>query len=308
MCGISERKPMQTTKLNATIKDVGGIPVARLLPQGTHRTIGAWCFLDHAGPAEFSTGSNGLQVGAHPHTNLQTFTSMLEGEVWHQDSLGFRQLIRPKQVNLMTAGTGNARGIAHTEQSPEGIKSLHAVQLWIALPMNQQIEPNFQHYPDLPEWQQNGVRHVLTTGSFGGHTAPTAQYSPLLGIDMQFNQAQSVEVPCHTDWEYGVLVLAGLVSVGGKTFGTDELAFIEPNGAASFTLQAEAGSHLMLLGGEPLPHPTLVWWNFVADSHEALRTAVTDWNSMSPRFGQEIDLSGTQLKRLVAPEVPESRR
>ena len=296
---------MNTQTLTAGIKDVGGIPVARLIPQSKRRTIGAWCFLDHAGPAEFAEGSNGLQVGAHPHTNLQTFTWMLEGEVWHQDSLGFRQLIRPKQVNLMTAGTGDARGIAHTEQTPEGVNRLHAVQLWIALPMNQEIEPNFEHYPELPEWHENGVDYVLTTGQFGGHTAPTTQYSPLLGVDIQFKETQTLTIPAQAGWEYGVLVIAGSVAAAdGTRAAADELLFIEQaNG--SFTLTAEADTHIMLLGGEPLPHPTVIWWNFIADSRDALRRAVDDWNNASPRFGKEIDLNGTGLKRLAAPEGPQ---
>ena len=296
---------MNTKTLTAGIKDVGGIPVARLIPQGKRRTIGAWCFLDHAGPAEFAEGSNGLQVGAHPHTNLQTFTWMLEDEIWHQDSLGFRQLIRPKQVNLMTAGTGDARGIAHTEQTPEGVNSLHAVQLWIALPMNQAIEPNFEHYPELPEWHENGVDYVLTTGQFGGHTAPTTQYSPLLGVDIQFKETQTLTIPAQAGWEYGALVIAGSVAAADGTRAVvDELLFIE-QAEDSFTLTAEAGSHIMLLGGEPLPHPTVIWWNFVADSRDALRRAVDDWNNASPRFGKEMDLNGTGLKRLAAPEVPQ---
>ena len=72
---------MSIDKLTANTKDVGGIPVARLLPQSRRKTVGAWCFLDHAGPAEFAKDSAGLQVGSHPHTNLQTFTWMLQGEV-----------------------------------------------------------------------------------------------------------------------------------------------------------------------------------------------------------------------------------
>lgn len=296
---------MNSQTLTANTKDVGGIPVARLIPQSKRRTIGAWFFLDHAGPAEFAEGSNGLQVGSHPHTNLQTFTWMLEGEVWHQDSLGFRQLIRPKQVNLMTAGTGDARGIAHTEQTPEGVNRLHAVQLWIALPMNQEIEPNFEHYPELPEWHENGVDYVLTSGQFGGHTAPTTQYSPLLGVDIQFKETQTLTIPAQAGWEYGALVIAGSVAAAdGTRAAADELLFIE-QAEDSFTLTAEAGSHIMLLGGEPLPHPTVIWWNFVADSRDALRRAVDDWNNASPRFGKEIDLNGTGLKRLPAPEVPQ---
>ena len=295
---------MNTETFTAHTKDVGGIPVARLLPQKERRTIGAWCFLDHAGPALYGADSKSLQVGAHPHTNLQTFTWMLEGEVWHQDSLGFRQLVRPGQVNLMTAGTGSAHGIAHTEQTPENVNTLHAVQLWIALPMNQEIAPNFEHYPDLPAWQENGADYVLTTGAFGGRRAPTTQHSPLVGVDIQVHEAQTLTIEAEAGWEYGALVIAGSVAAAdGTRAGADELLFIE-QAEGSFTLAAEAGTHIMLLGGEPLPHPTVIWWNFVADSREAIAQAVADWNNHHPRFGQEIDLSGSTLKRLVAPEAP----
>ncbi|CAM3823159.1 pirin family protein [Avibacterium endocarditidis] len=294
---------MSVDKLNAITKDVGGIPVARLLPQAGKRTIGAWCFLDHAGPSEFTDDNAGLQVGAHPHTNLQTFTWMLEGEVWHQDSLGYRQLIKPKQVNLMTAGTGNQRGISHTEQTPEGVHQLHAVQLWIALPMNQDIEPNFQHYPELPEWQENGVNYILTTGSYQGRTAPTQQYSPLVGVDIQFQQAQSITIEQQPNFEYGVLVLKGEVEIEGQVYQQDQLVSLTDCQAHEFKIKGEADSHIMLLGGEPLPHKTLVRWNFVADSQDALRQAIADWNNGHSRFGH-IDLEGTRLRRLVAPEIP----
>ena len=298
---------MSIDKLTANTKDVGGIPVARLLPQSQRKTVGAWCFLDHAGPAKFAEDSAGLQVGSHPHTNLQTFTWMLQGEVWHQDSLGNRQLIRPKQVNLMTAGTGDKRGISHTEQTPEGVHDLHAVQLWIALPMDQEIEPNFEHYPVLPEWEQDGVQYILTTGNYLGHQAPTTQFSPLVGVDMQFKQAQSFNIERQPTFEYGILVLKGEIEVNGKRYGADELAVLSDCANTDDPLQlwAKQGSHIMLLGGEPLSHPTVIWWNFVADGKEALEQAVTDWNNRHPRFG-DIDLQGTLLKRLVAPELPKN--
>ncbi|WP_373820369.1 pirin family protein [Glaesserella sp.] len=298
---------MSVDKFIAKTKDVGGIPVARLLPQPQRKTVGAWCFLDHAGPAEFDEDSLGLQVGLHPHVNLQTFTWMLQGEVWHQDSLGNRQLIRPKQVNLMTAGTGANHGISHTEQTPEGIHDLHAVQLWIALPMNQEIKPNFEHYPKLPEWQQNGINYILTTGSYLGHTAPTTQYSKLVGVDMQFTYAQHFTIDQDLNFEYGILVLKGKVIVNGKEYCADELAVLSDcvNATDHLELWADAGTHIMLLGGEPLPHKPLIWWNFVGDSKATLEQAVTDWNNNHARFG-DISLEGTQLKRLPAPVIPVS--
>lgn len=296
---------MSVDKFLAKTKDVGGIPVARLLPQNKHRTVGAWCFLDHAGPATFSQENKGMQVGLHPHTNLQTFTWMLEGEVWHQDSLGNRQLIRPKQVNLMTAGTGNQRGISHTEQTPAGVKNLHAVQLWIALPMNQEIEPNFEHYPQLPEWSDQGIDYILTTGSYQGRQAPTSQFSPLVGVDMRFQQAQAFEIERQDKFEYAILVINGTVKINGERYAKDEIAILSDCAAAQeeLTLWAEQGTHIMLLGGEPLPHPTVIWWNFVADKVEDLEQAVNDWNNQHPRFGT-IDLQGTELSRLTAPAIP----
>lgn len=299
---------MSVDKYIATTKDVGGIPVARLLPQAKRKTVGAWCFLDHAGSDElkFADDSNGLQVGLHPHINLQTFTWMLQGEVWHQDSLGNRQLIRPKQVNLMTAGTGNQAGISHTEQTPEGIKDLHAVQLWIALPMNQDIKPNFEHYPELPQWQKDGIRYILTTGQYQGYSAPTTQFSPLLGVDMQFDITGKFDIEKQDKFEYGFLVIKGELHINGQVYGQDELAVLSDcaNAQGELELWASEGTHVMLLGGEPLPHPTLIWWNFVGSNAEDLKQAVTDWNNHHERFG-DIALDGTVLKRLVAPEVPD---
>lgn len=83
------------------VADVGGNSVRRALPRRGRRTVGAWCFLDHFGPAQTP-----MQVGPHPHIGLHTVTWLLEGEVLHTDSLGSEQLVRPGQLNLMTAGHG----------------------------------------------------------------------------------------------------------------------------------------------------------------------------------------------------------
>lgn len=89
------------------------------------------------------------------------------------------------------------------------------------------------------------------------------------------------------------------------SYKADELAVLFDCQSANgeLDLWAEAGSHIMLLGGEPLPHPTVIWWNFVANSKEALEQAVEDWNNGHSRFG-DINLEGTVLKRLPALRVP----
>ncbi|MBO1519069.1 pirin family protein [Oceanisphaera pacifica] len=91
---------MSIQTLEPRLADVGGIPIARLLPNRGKQPIGAWCFLDHAGPADFDEDDLGMQVGRHPHTNLQTFSWMLNGEVLHKDSLGNElSLLRIKSMS-----------------------------------------------------------------------------------------------------------------------------------------------------------------------------------------------------------------
>src|SRR3954462_11255084 len=90
-----------------------GFAVPRTLPHRQRRMVGAWCFLDAYGPHDLD-GSEGMRVGPHPHTGLQTVTWLVAGEVLHRDSLGTVQEIRPGRLNLMTAG----RGISHAEQTP----------------------------------------------------------------------------------------------------------------------------------------------------------------------------------------------
>ena len=136
--------PAQRLPARKTILGVD-TPILRALPHRERRMVGAWCFLDHLGPTQFAPG-DGMHVGAHPHIGLQTFTWMIEGEVLHRDSLGNEQVIRPGQVNLMTAG----HGISHTEDSAAEGARMHAAQLWIALPdAERDRAPAFQNHPEI---------------------------------------------------------------------------------------------------------------------------------------------------------------
>jgi redox-sensitive bicupin YhaK (pirin superfamily) len=175
-----------------------GLIIRRALPSHQRRMVGAWCFLDHAGPLALGA-DGGLHVGPHPHIGLQTFTWMIEGAVVHRDSLGNEQLITPGQVNLMTAGAG----IAHAEDSAHGYPGapaqpgrLHAAQLWIALPeAERQRAPAFRNYPRLPLLNLGGFRLQLLAGSFGGERPPVEGYSALMAIDLSSESAAEVALP-----------------------------------------------------------------------------------------------------------------
>ncbi|MFT0850790.1 pirin family protein [Achromobacter sp. F4_2707] len=255
-----------------------GFTVGRALPTRERRLIGAWCFLDHLGPVELR-GNAGMHVEAHPHTCLQTFTWMMEGEILHRDSLGSEQVVRPGEVNLMTAG----RGIAHTEDSLQG-ERLHAAQLWIALPEEHaDIEPAFNHYPELPRWSHQNIECTLLVGEFEGKQAPARVYTPLVGLDLHAHKEGRMELPLRPDFEYGLLPLQGNVSINNVDINDGKFVYLEPGGA-TLDLSFSVDTRCLLIGGEPFPATISMWWNFVAHSREYINQAYQDWQSGSNRF------------------------
>ncbi|BES72238.1 pirin family protein [Marinobacter nanhaiticus D15-8W] len=292
---VSGKRLVQHVEARKT--DVGGIPVARALPTRGRRTIGAWCFLDHAGPVVFRGNSRGMRVGPHPHIGLQTFTWMIAGEVLHRDSLGSEQVIRPGEVNLMTAGNG----ICHTEESVEASGQLHAAQLWIALPYaDRETAPRFDHYPYLPRWEEQGADMTLLMGHFRDHNAPTLAFSPLIGIDLAHRNGGAMRIPLRTDYEYGLLPLEGTFDIGGETFRTNELAYFG-TGRSDVEFHAPPGGRAILLGGEPVEDEILMWWNFVGYSKSEIAQAQREWEQGSDRFGSVPAYEG---ERLMPPPIP----
>lgn len=276
--------------------EVGELAIHRALPSRQRRMVGAWCFLDHAGPIVFGPG-DGLRVGPHPHIGLQTFTWMIEGEVMHRDSLGSEQVIRPGQVNLMTAG----HGIAHAEDSvtPQGGR-LHAAQLWIALPEAQRHgRPAFRNYPDLPAIAHGGFRVTVLVGTALGETSPVAVHSPLVGLDLTAEGAASASLPLDPGFEHAVLVLSGEAQIEGETLEADTLLYLG-TGRSQLDVKCAAPARLLIIGGVPFGEDILLWWNFVARNQAEIEAAARDWNSGHQRFGT---VTGSPSPRLSAPDL-----
>src|SRR5262249_14187438 len=172
----------------------------------TRRMVGAWCFADHFGPDAILAGP-GMQVPPHPHCGLQTVTWLVDGEVLHRDSLGNLAMIRPGQLNLMTAGAG----IAHAEVSPDGHgPSLHGLQLWVALPAGTAHgAADFGHHADLRTGGHAGAHITVVMGELDGLKSPARAYTPIVGVDVRLEAAASTTLRLRRDWEYAILALAG---------------------------------------------------------------------------------------------------
>lgn len=255
----------------------GGFVVRRLLPVAGRRAVGPFVFLDHMGPVEFAPGQ-GLDVRPHPHIGLATVTYLFEGEILHRDSLGSQQAIRPGDVNWMVAG----RGIAHSERTgPEPRAAGHrleGLQSWVALPASaEETEPDFRHHPaaSLPSWESAGVRLTLVLGSAYGRQAPAAVFSPLFYLAAELIAGANLELPSEYA-DRALYVVKGTVTLGGATLAPGQLAVVKPGTAG---LRAATSSRVMLLGGEPLPEPRTIWWNFVSSRPERIEQAKADWKA-----------------------------
>jgi len=256
--------------------------------------VGAWCFLDHAGPVDYAP-DQGLTIGPHPHIGLQTFTWMIEGEVLHRDSLGCEQLIRPGQVNLMTAG----RGISHSEESPAGRAGrFHSTQLWIALPDSERHrEPDFHHYPDLPIIDRGGFRITVLAGECDGERSPARVYTSIIGLDLATRGPARMTLPLEPSFEHAALTLEGAQSLNGEMLEPGTLLYLG-TGQSSLELASSAASRMLLIGGAPFGEEILVWWNFVARTSAEVETATQDWIA-GRRFGK---VHGARGQPLIAPD------
>jgi redox-sensitive bicupin YhaK (pirin superfamily) len=279
-----------TELTSARLARVGDIEVRRLLPLRQRRSVGAWCFVDHYGPASVD-GVAGMQVPPHPHIGLQTVTWLIEGTVLHRDSLGSEQLIRPGQLNLMTAG----RGIAHSEESPaDHDPALHGVQLWLALPgAHRQVAPDFEHLTDLPALRVGGLDVTVFAGSLTGAASPARVFSPLVGAELSAATDASGTLPLEEGYEHVLFSATGTAVADGTGLAPGSLLYL-PAGRESVAIRARGGSRLLLLGGEPLGETLLMWWNFVGRTPEDITTAAEDW-AHGERFGTVHGYRGAPL-------------
>jgi redox-sensitive bicupin YhaK (pirin superfamily) len=276
-----------------------GMTVTRTLPNRGRRMVGAWCFVDYYGPDDISA-SPGMQVAPHPHTGLQTVSWLVEGEVLHRDSVGSLQLVRPGQLNLMTAG----HGISHSEESPAHRSPiLHGVQLWTALPDgSRDVRPHFEHHPDLPVLTDPGVTVKVVMGELGGTASPAAVYSPLVGAEAVLEPGAETRLPLQPSWEYAVLTLAGSVDVDGLALDPGPLLYLG-SGRSDLPLRTGPGARLMLLGGEPFDEHIVMWWNFVGRDHDDIAGAREQWERADPRFGTVHGYPGNPLPAPALPTV-----
>jgi redox-sensitive bicupin YhaK (pirin superfamily) len=220
-------------------------------------------------------------IRPHPHIGLSTLTYLYEGRMVHRDSLGSVQTILPGEVNWMTSG----RGIVHSERAHAddyGKKvRMQGLQFWVALPDSTEDQaPSFRHYEKnvLPVFSGKDFSATIVVGSAWGLTSPVEASSPSIFMDLQAkNTAEISFTPAQVNFEIAVYVLTGKLQYRDGEIAAGTLAILHESN--DIRLQAETGTHFIIIGGEPFAKPRFIWWNFVSSSHEKIEVAKAAWKS-----------------------------
>lgn len=284
--------------------------VQRILPFRLRRMIGPFIFMDHAGPINNPLAApSDLDVLPHPHVGLSTVSYLFGGEVTHRDSLGVEQIIRPGEVNWMTAG----RGIAHSErfENPASLAGgLEMIQTWVALPeRDEETEPSFTNYKpeELPVFTDKGLWMRLIAGNAYGLKSDVQTNSPLFYLHVVLQKGVPFGLP-KEHAERGFYIAKGAVEVGGVTYKAGKM-LVFTKGVDPRIIAKEEATTLMLLGGEPLGD-RFIWWNFVSSRKERIEQAKEDWKQgrfiLPPNDNNEfIPLPDDKSRPSNAPPKPE---
>ena len=265
--------------------------VKRILPFRLRRMVGPFIFLDHAGPvSNMPAEPSSLDVLPHPHIGLSTVSYLFGGQVTHRDSLGVEQIIRPGEVNWMTAG----RGIAHSErfEDPSALAGgLEMIQTWVALPeKEEEAAPSFHNYiPDqLPVFTDTGVWMRLIAGDAYGLRNEVKTVSPLFYLHVVLQAGATFGLPKEHS-ERSLYVARGSLEVAGVSYHAGQMLVFTQG--VDPTIKAKENTTLMLLGGEPLGE-RFIWWNFVSSRKERIEQAKEDWKQgriiLPPNDNQEF--------------------
>lgn len=252
------------------------VVVKRILPFRLRRMVGPFIFMDHAGPmGSVPANPSAMDVLPHPHIGLSTVSYLFDGQVTHRDSTGVQQIIKPGEVNWMTAGSG----IAHSErfEDPAALAGgLEMIQTWVALPeKDEESAPTFRNYTksELPVFTDKGVWMRLIAGDAFGLSNGVETLSPLFYLHVVLEAGATFRIPDGYS-ERAIYVVKGSVETGAHFYQPGQMLVFKKN--AEPTIKARENTTLMLLGGEPLGE-RFIWWNFVSSRKERIEQAKEDW-------------------------------
>jgi len=265
-------------------REGAGFIVRRPVPAPGLDVADPFLLLDEMGPVDYGPGE---AVGApdHPHRGFETITYMLEGEFEHEDSAGHRGVLRPGDVQWMTAGAG----IVHSEMPSQQIREkggrVHGFQIWVNLPAKLKMtRPRYQEVsasrnPEAKS-EDGRARVRVIAGEALGVRAVIDTHIPIVYQDWTVDSGADVTTPLPREQQGLAYVFQGSVLVGDESreVSDGQLALLGAGDAVRFR-GTQGGGRLLLLAGVPIKEPVARYGPFVMNTQQEIVQAVRDYQS-----------------------------
>ncbi|MGB5080782.1 MAG: pirin family protein [Burkholderiales bacterium] len=266
-------------------REGAGFIVRRPVPSQGLEVADPFLLLDEMGPVDYAPGK---AVGApdHPHRGFETVTYMLEGEFEHEDSAGHRGVLRPGDVQWMTAGAG----IVHSEMPSRRIREkggrVHGFQIWVNLPARLKMtRPRYQEVAasGIPEATSGDGRarvRVIAGEAFGAR-AVIDTHTPIVYQDWTVGSGADATLAVPREQQVLAYVFQGSVLLGdeAREVNDGQLALLGEGDRVRLRGPAGGPGRLLLLAGVPIGEPVSRYGPFVMNTQQELVEAVHDYQS-----------------------------
>lgn len=274
------------------------------------KEMSPFLMFDYAPPKNFTpikSGQHPRGVGRHPHRGFETVTIALQGEVEHADSVGNRDVIKPGDVQWMTAGRGIIHQEFHSNEFSKRGGTFEMYQLWVNLPKEHKMaKPTYQPIVDknIPsvdiydafatketadgkdgECKAGSVGKVrIISGSFQGTKGPASTFSPVELWDVSIKEQSTVDLPFPEHYNCIVFVRHGKIDiVGGENkkthVGPQAVALTESNGNVIRIQSGEPDTSVLIMGGLSIDEPIAARGPFVMNTWDEITQANKDYQS-----------------------------
>jgi len=179
----------------------------------------------------------GRGFGTHGHRDMEIISYVVEGALAHKDSSGGSEVLKPHEVQRMTAGTG----IRHSEFNPSDTEKVHFYQIWI-IPEKEGLEPGYEQTMFAPEEKKGKLKLVASPGGDDGSVRINQDVSLYASI---LDEGESVSHSFGEGRHGWVQVVRGSVTVNGSELSASDGAAISDEEAIEIVSMAEGTEFLL---------------------------------------------------------------
>lgn len=221
----------------------------------------------------------------HPHRGMQTVTLVLDGALHHRDHTGADGVLRPGDVQWMTAG----RGVLHSEM-PHGRETAHTLQLWLNLPAAAKMTAARyvdQRLAAVPVSREAGVERRVYAGAFDGITQPAGSDWPMMLVDIAIEAGATCRQALPAGYRGFLYVMKGKALIGAdrRAIAAPDVAWFEPSrdgaptASDTVTIDAAEAFRGLFFAAPPIDEPVVAYGPFVMNTVEEIRQAFADYQS-----------------------------